>query len=330
MIEPPSDPLIEPLPWQHSQWSQLQQAVDKGQLPHAILLAGIQGMGKHDFAKRLACALLCEQPGPFDDACGQCRTCHWLKAESHPDLFFITPQADSQSIKIAQIRELQQVIHQTSHCGGYRIIIIEPAEAMNNAAANALLKVLEEPGDKTLFLLVSHQAHTLLATLRSRCQKLSFPPLEDAELMDYFGQTENIQAYLPLLFGAPLKMQALIDKDRSRQHAKLLDELFQCLEGDLEVCQLAKQWQAIELSDLLESLHVWIMLAVKLHLSESVDIEAAHLAQLHRLNQHTSLAQLYCLLDRIAEMKRHLLAAVAINPVLWCEGLIVQFLDARY
>lgn len=326
MIDAHPDEISYVLPWQQQQWLQVQQAVNKQQLPHAILLTGLRGIGKHVFATRLAHALLCDQALPSSDACGQCKACLWLKAKTHPDLISISPEADSQTIKIAQIRQLHQLAYQTSHCGGLRIIIIEPAEAMNRAAANALLKLLEEPSDQTLFLLLCHQSHSLLATLRSRCQSLLFPPLSDAQVMQYCGQGENIQAHLPLLFGAPLRMQTLVETKRAQEHSSILQGIAECLDGHLEACQLAKQWQGIDFDNLLESLHVWIMVAIKLHLSEDELREQEHLSCLHTIKQHKSLVQLFAVLDMVSELKRHLSTRIAVNPALWREGLIFKLL----
>lgn len=176
--------------WQdiHPQaWAQLQQARQDGRLPHALLLAGPAGIGKLDFAEVLASSLLCDAPRPDGVACGSCTSCTWHASGNHPDFRRLRPEAyedevvgddegkaaakadrkKSEQIRIDQVRGLESFIQVGSH-RGRRVILIEPAEAMNEATANALLKSLEEPPEGVHFLLVSHAAERLLPTVRSR------------------------------------------------------------------------------------------------------------------------------------------------------------------
>ena len=155
-------------------------------LPHALLLKGAQGIGKLDLALNFAQSMLCEKPQPDGTACQMCNSCRWFEQDSHPDFRLIQPEAlsveegdekpggkkPSREISVDQIRELSSFANLSAHCGGYRIVLIHPTEAMNNNAANSLLKTLEEPTDKLLFLLVTHKPQQLLPTILSRC--LSF------------------------------------------------------------------------------------------------------------------------------------------------------------
>jgi DNA polymerase-3 subunit delta' len=171
-------------PWQTESWQALQGL--RVRLPHALLLRGAQGIGKLDLALNFAQAMLCEKPHSDGTACQECNSCHWFAQDSHPDFRFIQPDAlsveegdekpggkkPSREISVDQIRDLSTFANFSAHCGGYRVVLIHPAEAMNNNAANSLLKTLEEPTDKLLFLLVSHKPQQLLPTILSRC--LSF------------------------------------------------------------------------------------------------------------------------------------------------------------
>ncbi len=172
-------------PWQTESWLALQGL--RTRLPHALLLKGAQGIGKFDLALSFAQSLLCERPLGDGMACQQCGSCHWFEQESHPDFRLIQPDAltsaedgeekpggkkPSREISVEQIRNLSSFTNLSAHCGGYRVVIIYPAEAMNHNAANSLLKTLEEPTDKLLFLLVTHKPQQLLPTILSRC--LSF------------------------------------------------------------------------------------------------------------------------------------------------------------
>src|SRR3990167_5981854 len=158
--------------------NQYQQA----RFPHALLCLGPTGLGKVNFAKTLAMTLLCDIEKPA--ACGQCRSCLLFQAGNHPDFYELSPEAKSKSIKIDQVRELIAALSQTSSRPRGQVALIHPAELMNRACSNALLKTLEEPSGSVVILLVANQFGALPATIVSRCQRLVFtpPPIEQATL----------------------------------------------------------------------------------------------------------------------------------------------------
>lgn len=174
---------MKPLyPWQSDSWQALQGL--RNRLPHAVLLKGAQGIGKLDLAMSFAQSLLCEKPNADGMACQECDSCHWFEQENHPDFRLVQPDAlssaddgdekqggkkPSREISVDQIRNLSNFANLSAHRGGYRVVLIHPAESMNNNAANSLLKTLEEPTEKLLFLLVSHKPQQLLPTILSRC-----------------------------------------------------------------------------------------------------------------------------------------------------------------
>jgi len=180
-------------PWLQDAWNAIHH---NKKLPHALIFKGKEGVGKHDFAMTFAKSYLCQSPLPNYLPCETCVSCNWFP-ESHPDFKHIAPveSEDDESSKrktvrkknivIDQIRELSEYLELSAHQEkGRRIVLIEPADALNQAASNALLKILEEPPENTLFILVTSQAQKLIATIRSRCQLLDFrgPSLEEARL----------------------------------------------------------------------------------------------------------------------------------------------------
>lgn len=173
--------MSELYPWQQETWQRLVGL--RARLPHAILLKGPQGTGKLDLSMNFARAVLCEQPRADGTACNDCPSCHWFDQESHPDFRLLQPEALAQTetesgkkparqITVDQVRALSDFSNLSSHRGGYRVVLVYPAEAMNLNAANALLKTLEEPQGKMLFILVSHKPQHLLPTILSRCLAL--------------------------------------------------------------------------------------------------------------------------------------------------------------
>ncbi len=161
-------------PWLQAPWRRLQERRSGDRLPHALLLAGPSGVGKVLLARELAEALLCTAPRSDGRACGACRACRLINAGSHPDLFRLE-SVEGRAIPVEGVRALREVLALRSQYGGWRIAWIATAERMTNAAANALLKTLEEPGPQSLLLLVSDRPDLLPATVRSRCQRLALP-----------------------------------------------------------------------------------------------------------------------------------------------------------
>ena len=224
-----------PLPWQATQWAAIGRAQAAGRLHHALLAAGPPGVGKAQFLEALAALLLCDAPRD-GTACGECRSCRQHAAGSHPDCTVLSPdplqraafgaypgqrcQQDSTRkkpatiISVDQVRELRRRLHATAHYGAYKLAVLLPADALNTAAANALLKLLEEPPDNTVFLLLSQRLASLPATVRSRCQLLRFstPPVSMARaLVDQDDPAAELA--LDLAGGAPLRAGELLAQD---------------------------------------------------------------------------------------------------------------------
>src|SRR3989338_1387098 len=158
-------------PWHQPLWQQLQEQIAQQRLPHALLLTGPAGVGKLAFAQALARYLLVDLQG----ATLREKNANLFDAEDgHPDYRLLEPEGKLGLIKVDMIREVVDFLTETAQQGGYRIVILQHAERMNVAASNALLKTLEEPGAKTVLLLLSSQPALLLPTVRSRCQVLAF------------------------------------------------------------------------------------------------------------------------------------------------------------
>lgn len=203
--------------------------------PHAMLFTGSAGTGKRSVAMHVAQALLCESPRTDGFACGQCAGCRYFAAGQHPDLRVVEPWKidDDGEIKrldhipVDKVRELRDLADLTSHRGGNKVAVIVPAELMNASAANALLKLLEEPPPGMFLLLVAHQADRLPATIVSRCRRVPVPmPPRDAAIAWLAAQgVDAPDRALAQAGGAPLAALGLADPDAQAERATWLAAL---------------------------------------------------------------------------------------------------------
>ncbi|MDP5007980.1 MAG: DNA polymerase III subunit delta', partial [Glaciimonas sp.] len=224
-------------PWQTQAWQQLQQM--RARLPHAILFHGEEGIGKTVFAEQFAQSLFCENPKVDGHACGTCASCGWFVQANHPDYRRVRPEvledddaindgdaadsaensgekktakstkAPSKEIKIDQIRALTGFMNISTHRQGQRVVVLYPAEALNTAAANALLKTLEEPPANTVFLLITNSLDRLLPTILSRCRKFAMPIPTQQDALTWLKQqgVSDADMWLAEQGGAPLTAQ---------------------------------------------------------------------------------------------------------------------------
>ena len=193
-------PLLTPLLGNEALRQQLCTSVDQGRLHHCLLFEGPEGIGKHHAAIQLALYANClaeeearaapmlsfgfTAPGPVQKPCGRCRSCRPFLAGSHPDLIVIGPDPSkvTQVITADQARRLTASLSLQRHSAKHRFIIIDPADALNEEAANALLKTLEEPPEGMRFLLITARPASLLQTVRSRSQRVRFRPVPEGTL----------------------------------------------------------------------------------------------------------------------------------------------------
>ncbi len=198
------EPSETPRLYGHKQAARMLTAAYKdGKLPHALLFAGPQGIGKATLAFHLAHHLLkhpahrmapaeLEMPDPSSSLFRQ------MAQSSHPSVLHLTRPLNDKTknfktvVTVDEIRRVNRFLTMTSHDGSYRVVIVDPADDMNANAANALLKNLEEPPSRTVFILIAHSPGSLLPTIRSRCQTVRLAPLDEASLMAVLEQIEPL------------------------------------------------------------------------------------------------------------------------------------------
>jgi len=153
----------------------LRQALVQKRVGHAYLFSGISAIGKKTLAVEFAKALNCEKEDNLHDSCGECSSCRKIQRNSHPDVFSV--ETDGQFIRINAIREIQEQMKCKPLEAKRRVFIIDEADKMNDQAANALLKILEEPSFSNILILITSRPYSMLPTIISRCQHVRFNPL---------------------------------------------------------------------------------------------------------------------------------------------------------
>ncbi len=258
-------------PWTKPGWDQLMNRRRAGRMPHALLITGLPGVGKLDLARSLVDGLLCQQAQPDGQACGQCKTCQLGTAETHPDAFTVTLAVDKKQIGIDQIRELGAQLALSSQLSGYRTAIIYPAAAMTHAAANSLLKTLEEPGPDSILILVTAEPARLPATVRSRCQLVHIPAPEPGLAQQWLREQgiEQPELVLSLAQGAPIKAVELASSDLLTTRQGLFEEFALLIKGKLSPIKLAAGWQKKDDRTLLTLLDSWLCDMVRLKFQQN-------------------------------------------------------------
>lgn len=248
--------LNQSLPWQGEQWQQLCRLLNSNRLPHAIMLSGGEDTGKRHFAERFIQRLFCVSP--VDDvACGECKQCCLYLSGGHPDFKRVEPESAGKAISINAIRELSEFSVITAHQQSWKVALVAPVEAMTLNAANAFLKTLEEPREKTLLLLVHDQLAPVLPTIRSRCRVLSqgLPPT--ALVRDWLAQRLGdaggaVDELLARAGGRPLRALAFAESNTLDDIARFEQVLKQVQAGEAPPVSSAAAFEGQSLSQLLE------------------------------------------------------------------------------
>ena len=219
--------------------NELKRAVDENKVSHSYMFVGIEGIGKQMIAKEFAQIVLCTNEE--EKGCHQCKSCVEFMSHNHPDFLYLEP--DGSSIKIEQIRYLQRKIQEKPIISNKKVYIINDADKMTAEAQNCLLKTLEEPPEYSTIILVGSNENAFLNTIKSRCMKISFQPIETKYIKQYmeetYGMTNISQNMLDAFQGSIGK--AIILKDKKEQ--------YESIEGMIEKLDKTDMTELIKLGE---------------------------------------------------------------------------------
>ncbi|MDP2902192.1 MAG: DNA polymerase III subunit delta' [Methylovulum sp.] len=321
------------LPWQQQDWVHLQAYAAQQRIPQALLVSGKKGLGKQHFVNQFAYSLLCAKPHADGLACGQCHSCVLLNAETHPDYIVVKPDGLGKSITVDQIRGVIVRLTLKPQFDGYRVVIVNPADAMNTNAANAFLKCLEEPAGRTVIILISERAKALPATIVSRCQKMALTMPDRETVLAWLQQQKpglspcDIEILLDLAQLAPLlALQFANDETLNLRNT--------CFSSWMAIAQrrshpviVAEQWQKLPGPSLIFWMTSWVIDMIKCgyqagqHQLYNPDLNKP----LQALAQRLELKGLYQWYDLLLVSRQRL--QTPINKQSLLEEILIQWLQ---
>lgn len=255
------------LPWLQERIERLVRRLQQKSMHHGVILSGAQGIGKAELAVTMAQTILCKEPSA-QGPCGQCQSCQLFAANTHPDFHVIESE---KQIGVDQIRSAIGKLSGTAQLGGNKGLIIYAADSMTEAAANALLKTLEEPTQSTYLILVTSQLNQLLPTILSRCEKQHIATPSAADSLAWLA-TQGINSLdetsLQAYGGAPLLAKAAIEGD-GITYGDFHDGVMSLRAGDVTAVNLAEKWQsdAVQITN-------WCQLLLKKEMTGAIDTPA--------------------------------------------------------
>lgn len=246
------------------------------QLPHAMLLTSVSGVGLTSVASSMCATLLCQRGG--NEACGKCSSCSRVSVGTHGDYRWLEVSEGKANIGVDQIREASDFVIKTAGYGSQKILVISEAEKMTTGASNALLKTLEEPQGNSLILLLSRRTWLLPATIRSRCQMWRLPSLSASSSIDHL-RAAGVAVPAEIMGNAQALERLVLSVIEGKAEARsaVMKMVETMLSLDLSVTDASGVLQRFELKDSVEA----VVLALEERLSKGSTTDGSLITLLH-------------------------------------------------
>lgn len=314
------------LPWQKLLGEKWMAVYQNHRLPPALLLTGNPGLGQDQFAEALANLVL------------NTDSSHLLQ---HPDFYSLKPEEGSSIIKIDQVRACQDKLWKTTYQGGYRVVIISPADALNLAAGNALLKILEEPPPSSLILLITNVPHRLLWTIKSRCQQIHFKFTPNEESFIWLKEnlkkvnpdvSNQVDYFLRLSENSPFWALALAEPEQQVLRRNFFNGLHAVIQGRSALSIFSEKFSKNDIRFLFFCLLSWLFDAVRLNLNvlDVNNVSHVYVQILTEWKTRFSLPHLFKLIDTIYTLSSAVSRVSSLNTQNLLESVLIEWVECAY
>lgn len=320
------------LPWQYNGWHSLCRYIEQNRIPQGLLITGTKGIGKHKLAKNFATSLLCTQRENITRHCGQCRSCHLVGSNTHPDFIEIKPDEGKTVITVEQVRTLVADTYLKPQFAAYRVILISPADAMTISASNAFLKCLEEPAERTVFILLTSRLNKIPATVASRCQKIEMAYPDQTILLDWMiaqGIDQRRETLVKLLKSSVLTTGQLLNNDILKQRKDCFEDWLGIAAGETYPGIISDKWKEVPENELLNWLISWVSDLIKCvyGVDQKRICNLDFKESMQNLSKKLEIKRLYSLYSLLLNAKQ--LLGTQINFQIMTEEILVQWFEVN-
>ncbi len=322
--------ILQTYPWMQPSWTQLNRYISQNRIPQALLMIGNTGLGKLQLAEYFTQLIMCSSPTMEGEPCGKCQSCTLFKAKTHPDFIYLKPEEPGKAIGIDIIRQLTTKLVLKPQFESYRVVIIDSADSLNNASANAFLKYLEEPTERTCLVLLTDKPSKLPATIRSRCQKLHVSVSDENQAIAWLesqGVTDNAALLLNLSKGSPLLAKQFANDSVLDFRSDCFNKWLKVVRAEESFITIAEQWYKLDkktMEFLLYCLTGWVMDIIKLkcHSPDDKIVNIDLFSDLKQLSEQLDLKALYKYYDFLLLSQQRL--DTQLNKQLMFEEILIN------